>query len=811
MSARGDDIIELINAGSFKRALQLTSKMVNQFPTMTYAKILEQYVKFRQNKKKYSFNKGLQPLLEAMSPPSDTKSLELLHDFLIELGMFEKALDVYATAMQKYPTFELGYNWFSKALQDLNFKHMSQAAFRLPRFSSEPRMLKFWHAVSVVALLKSQSEPLSKLERRVHAETAYKSVVALKPFESDQETIVFCHLCELWPDKSQEIVDELLPALLQGSTNSSVDLYLKNFLIKHLRTVDDSANMFNSCCKFLEYFDDFEVLKELIRSGQATGRTESELKLLLQSRDSRNHRLAHLEIDSVYSGRISDDSLAHYLECFHNKPCCVADILHYGGVLTAVQVRTVFDSLPAGLIHDCNRCKLGENGKWSDGLRDPLPAPSVKEYEILLAKYQSTLDSKPKTDYSACSHFVLKIVESLVQDDKLTQANALTAVSLLEGYQSKDPHNYDTRVWLIVLYCYLGAPAIAHDHYAELKIKNVQHDVLDHLLASRVATVFPDKQHPYVRQLLEGDRLYESADNLPQFIRVAFERRSYSKIFGMLELNDRLNRSSMRWLKISERLQLARVVNDKRGDQLRKLHESWRQLQMCEVTASTAATAPGTTDAAPAASVLSDNRDFDVVGGMRVTCTDVLRYIDVGNAQILDACVREMMWEMVALGERDQDVDAYLAARDAVADSDRDGDSDEPLGHVTPTDAWAWSVVRHLYERGCDDGTAIAALIEAAPPVRPTGWQLVHDYVGLLATLKTLDNTRRIKDQLARRAIKAQLRSSRDACHALFDEYIAMLEASRPNAQLLAEFGFRDCTAKVVAGVRSSFRTACNL
>ncbi|CAR25293.1 Mdm20p [Lachancea thermotolerans CBS 6340] len=778
MESTGDEIYKLLSRGNFKQALQLVAKLSTQYPSASYPKVLTQYVKFRQNKQKFDFFTGLEPLLKAKSPPSDSRTLSLLHTFLLELGRFDEVLNVYGAAMQKYPNFETGSNWFSRAIEDMNLRHMVQSSFQLRRLSNDLRTLQFWNAMASVALTKLHGESLSERERELNAALSFKSVSSLAPFQSDQETIVFCHVCEQFDNKSREIVDTLLPSFLKGGKDFSVDLYLKNFLIKHLKVLNDNENMFKCCKLLLEYLDDFEILSHLVASARALNVSKEEVRKHLQVRDSRNHRLAHLELDVIYSQSISDETLRFYLERYHDKPCCVPDLSFYRKSIPDGLIERGMTQLPDSLMHECNAIKLTQ-------------ATSPDLFLELFKKYKQTLRKKPKTDYSPCSSFVLKIVESLINDKNVNLSNVVTSVLILESYQDEDPHNFDTRIWLVVLYNYLGCPTIAYNHYKELHVKNLQNDTLDHIVASRFSSLLPFKDHPFVEQLSSGDKVYESLINLPQFIRISFEKKSYSKILGMLELNDKLNRSSARWSKIGEQLQHARLFNDKRGELLAKLHESWRHFCLYNVNASG--------EKCVKSLHLSDNRDFAVLGSLRDSCTTVTGYMDQDEGAILAGCLQEMMIEFFSMGERDPTIDKLLDIRNYTAS-------------MTATERWAFETIRLLYQHSPDQGqAALAEQIKAMPKLSSQGWLLTHDYNCQLVTLKTLDNLKRIKNQECKKSIKTQLRGLRDSCKDVFQSYIAEISSCEPNTEILNALGYADAEHHIAKGVLAVLKSSCNL
>ncbi|SCU90668.1 LADA_0F05688g1_1 [Lachancea dasiensis] len=777
-----DSIFEALARGNGKLATQLSAKLCGQFPKASFPRLLDQYVRFRQNKGKYDAKVMLEPLLENSSLPSDLRSLELLHQFRLELGHLDRALDGYKKAMQKYPSLEIGYGWFSKAIEDLNLRHMVQASFQLKRWSQDPRMMQFWNALSTVALIKLQPKQITEKERQLNATLALKTLEGLKPFQSDQETIIFCHVCEICDNKSKEIVVELLPAFEQGSHDKfSVDLYLKNFLINHLSIVGDNHNLFNVCNFLLQYLDDFTILTNLIESGKACNKPKGTVEEIIGIRKSRNHFLARLHLDVVYGGTIMETSIESYLEHFHDKPCCVPDLTHYQKEIPITTIKKSMSKFPGGLVHDCNYTKLvGDNDRTY--------------FFELFSKYKHTLKEKPKTDYSCCSYFILQILHSLINDECLSLENAVTGIALLEEYQALDPYNFETRVWLVVMYNYLGCPTLAYEHFVELKVKNLQVDSVDFLMTTRYSTLFPVKDHGFAGHLRSSDNVHKSTANLPRFIQISFERKSYSKILGMLELYHKVTTSLTKWSRLGEQLQQARIFNDKRGELLRNLQDSLTML--CQYSTNYGI------DAGRDLLLLSDNRDFSILGSMQTTCTEVTAYLKQDSASVLATCLQELLLGLSNSGERNEVIEEILLAHGTALSS-----------KMTPAERWAFGTIKLVYESQFDESktSQLVEQLSACPELGAQAWHLVHDFHLQLATLKTLDQMKRIKDSKCRSLVKSLLRRLREEGPNLIKQYLDTVAVIEPSNGVLQQLNIKPMKLRIANSIMATFKSARNL
>ena len=741
-----NEIFELIKKSNFKQCNERISQLRKQFPKSAFYQVLEIFIKYKQSPGKFDYNGllGSKFGLQGKSFTSDSRSLQLLHRFFIELERYEEALNVYEQAIFRYPGFELAGNWFEKALADSNYKQMAKASLQLAKYgnssltpSIEGRDYSFWYALSILALFKFQKDTITDQEQKLFPLLSYKCLTAAKPFKSSEEIIVFCMVCEeLFPNnekKSKEIIQEILPGL-----KISVNLSLKNFISRHSLKLNDYEVTFESSTIILKNIDDYDVIKGLIKASKELGKPKQDTKNLILSLvgDSRNSRLSQFECDIVYDNVISDESLTHYLSKYYNKPCCPVDISVYRDKVDEDTLCSIMKKFGSDdLIYDANVYKLN------------LQESNSSE---LFFKHSNELNTKSKTDYSSSSVFILDLVENSLLKDSITLDDILFSLSLLENFQAKDPHNFDTKLWIIILYMHLGCVPLAFSHYLDLKIKNVQNDLLDHLIYSRMSTLFPQKQHDFFKKFNETNAtLYEgSLNRLTNFIQISIERKAYSKFSGMLEFRDRLEKSSTKWMKQNELLQLSRLCNDKRGPLIEKLHTSWRSI---EITGSTA---------------LSDNRDWSCFGKniKKDNLPEVFQYMNVNETAIKLGAIRENMIDLILSNDTNKKFDIYM-------DTIFNGNMDVALStSLSEPEKWSFDIFFDVYK---NNSSNLKTLLANAPVLLNTSgtWKLSHIYLTKLATLKTLDNVKRIKDKGIKALIKSQIAELRDLCDDMYKSY----------------------------------------
>lgn len=740
-----DEIFQLIQRANFKACNVKINEVKKKSPNSSYVRVMEIYVKYKQSPTKFDYEKSLGKLYgsDGTETTSDLRALKLLHELFLEMGKYEQALHVYEKAMLKYPSYGVAYEWFSKSLDDCNFKMMARACQQMAKWNDDTeggptsRDYTFWYALCTVALFKFQKSKVSKAEERLLPQLALRSLQALKPFQSTQELIVYCHVCEsLFKNESQEIVATIWPTLGQ-----SVDLYCKNFLIEH---IVESKQMMSACQSMLSKMDDFEVICKLVHAAKEMDQTKQDVLYLLDSLvgDSRNARLSRFELDLTFNnGIITTDSLLYYMTKYHNKPCCSLDLARYKQHLNWQEVQRIMHQFESDLIHDANAFQMGF-----------LQIESLEAYK----KHKHSLNNKAKMDYSSCSIFIMDLVKQLVVREEPSLHNVLLALTILENYQNHDPLNYDTSVWIVALYTHLGCIPAAYSRYLDLKVKNMQNDTVDFILYSRFATLFPQKEHDYLRKMLTNNyRLHTvSGNKVPQFIHIALQKKAYSKVIGMFEFRSRMTKSNMKWMNLVEELQLARLCNDKRHHLLRSMDNNRRAMELLGDMQFT------------------DNRDWAILGSniSKDSLPPVLQYMDISEDYIALRLIMECMIECIPSTQADPRLDAYLRAV-------LNGRSLEEVleSNLDRAEIWSFQVFYDLYK---NDGVSLPDLLaQLSSPCEQdtTSWRLTHFYLTKLSTLKTLDNLKRIKDKDLKQTIKGHLRQLRDTCDKLYETYAAEL------------------------------------
>lgn len=739
-----EEINGLIKQSAFKQCYKRLAEIRTRYPKSSYYEVLELYVKYKHLPNQFDIQSILvepyaQDKITSKKITNDLRTLDLLFRMLVEMNHHAAAVTVLELAHAKFGGWELAYEFFDKSLQCFDYRRMVEASAALCSYSkdvpSNTRMFNFWNAISTIAYFRYQRDRVTSQESMILPRVCFERLEKLKPFESEQEAIIYCTLCdELLEDK------EIDPQIILPRLESSLDLYMKGFMLKHVK---DPQVLFNTCLQLLHKIDDFKLIQKLITSGHELGKTVEELKKCITDAvgDSRNGRLAWFEIDLTYNedGKVTQESLTHYLTKFHNKSCCEIDITTYKEYIHDDMLNEIMHSLPRDdVIHDSNLFKL---------------KLSTETSTELYQRHRDSMKKKSKTDYSSNATFIIDIVEGVLAKEKKTLLDDLLAVTILENYQQRDPHNFQTATFLTQLYMEMGFPTLAHLVYKQLKVKNVQVDSMDHILYTRMGGIFPNKQHEMIQtDLTEHMRTYNDINGkLSQFIRISMERKSYSKVEGMIDLKSKLTTSMTRWIIMCERLEMSRLYSDKkqRTALLTQFHEEWDLMLHC-------AKMNGSTTSV----VFSDNRDMTFVN-------DRFQYERVDMSWIIFKVIKEFMLESIPNGSHKEKIESLI---------ERVGDIDDNTD-ATNMEKWSFKLVSSIYHEDMD-GTK--RLIEHTPQTTSLkeNWLLIHDYLTQLNTLKTISTFK--KCQSMKSLIQTHLTQLRDRCDDIFSQYRNHIKTTLP-------------------------------
>ncbi|KAH3901079.1 Mdm20p SCDLUD_002554 [Saccharomycodes ludwigii] len=755
------NILQNDNA-SYKQAITITNQLVVKFPSVTLYKVLNQYSKYKQSPNKYlaPSSKNIDALRQLIDKtvPNDSLSLEWLYKLLTELWNFDESLKIYDNAMFKYRNYQTSYDWFLKSLKVgdlLNCYKSTKLMFNFvgnrDNDTSEFRRLCFWNAVFAIMHYKNVSKfgdstaKLEKLKVDLLQNEVLIRLESKKPFVNDQERIVYCQLCEIL-GQEVTIVDELYPLLVKQ--NGNLDLYLKNIIIN---CNTDLSKAWEICTKLLENLNDYLILQKLIDVGYKMGKQKQDVLDHLNSYESfnksRNFMLIKFELDRLYSvgegSIVTAEHLEEYVLSYYNKPCFCIDLQNiYRDASPAISSEVLIGKITK---------IVGDKGISSDIYQYNLYELDSKTYnQKLLSNYPEYVVAKVRR----------KIMEAS-SDISLDTRIVLECCYMLEQQIKVTPNEYELHLWLCALYSQMGFSNVAQDHYYRcLKIKNIQVDILDHILHSRYSTITAVKTNVSTGM----DNVYTSMERLPRFIEVGLERESYSKINGMYELYARLQLSFTRLYKLVDQLIISRTFNDPK---LRK-ELSGKLLALLEFNYHYKCTVGENHRLR-----LSDNRDLKIFGCDNVTkiWLSSNSYMNINETWLFSMIVKELMIQDFA--ENSNSNLKYIEYFVKNCDVDT---------AFTKVEDWSFNIIKKLYKGECADN--VLGLLEEYEGFfvdkygNNYGWLIPHTYGVVMNLFKTLDGIKRVGSLVAannfslRKYIKEQLNKLRTKyCPTIFQDH----------------------------------------
>lgn len=548
MSSKEDEVLRAIDNGTFKYAQQLCSKLLKKNPNVSYYKVLNSYTLLNSGKEKEAIDIALNVMEEV---PGDLKSLELLNEIFNEVGLTDEAMLVYENAAKKHKSFDILRTWFHFGCEHANPRIIQKAAMSMKANSPGSRMFKLWAAFS--SYMVANLPDATPVEKSLFPKLGLKTMEQCEPLKNEQEIYVLVKLL----GQTGEL-EKIPQTILKFSKQNKLDLELQIILLKTFDQLEDWENLFKwSNIVLVDYkLDDFNTWRYLVKSSI---KLNKDITDVIVTYNSRNSKLAKIHLQRELNNDIHE-SVFEYLESLGTKACAFPDIKMYIDNLNKERFlkwihnrQTSFND-EKGLIWNVNAMKFKA---LLD--RDLFKSESfVYENIELWNKTKHLLSKKSKTDYFNGDEFILLIVQSLLSID-FSVKNLVISIIILENTIVKDEHEFHLRLWLIQLYSLINCHAQAKHHYDTLKIKNIQHDIFDHYIISRLSSVYPNAE-----ELKNSFSIYRSNEiETVHFVKIGFNNGAFNKLESMLEFQQRLNDSIMKKHEILQGLKLGRLFNDK--------------------------------------------------------------------------------------------------------------------------------------------------------------------------------------------------------------------------------------------------------
>ncbi|KAJ2932908.1 hypothetical protein H1R20_g4212, partial [Candolleomyces eurysporus] len=568
-------VYDALDSGSNKSAVVACDKLLKKHPKNVLVKALKALALVRQQKIEESL--ALCDEVLATKPSEDAILTAMMH-VLRGLGRYNDVIGMYEEAFKRVPANEeFGVQTFFANIRAGNWKSAQQVATKLHKQFQEERYL-YWSVISAILQANDPSTPgtmrtiLYKLAHRLIDSSPTPSYLGADRF--------YLHLLVVRELKLFEESDKLLNSEV-GQKICSISLScdeLRRKIWKEQGLAENERTRATNLIKEKRDRNWLEFLAVLDATFAQSSEGPDPASKVQQSRElfehvakedgskDRSGPLALLELEkrAKESGVSSEpsrmnDLLEQYFDVVGDKACCFEDLKPYTILEGAQKERwtTFLKNVPVSLATKKEAQRVINVHKLLRYGLAPSEVTVETETELLrtyIQHYHEALPlgaSLPATELQPADDFALLAGNTFVNLWQLSKdySHLYSAASFLEFALNKSKQSFLTRLILIRVYRLVGAPSLALEHYRALRIKQVQHDTLSHLILSRASTfsLASTGDITYSTECIEASHIYlNNSQETPEFVTRAFNSERYSQIPEFINFEQRLENSLQR-------------------------------------------------------------------------------------------------------------------------------------------------------------------------------------------------------------------------------------------------------------------------
>ncbi|KAF8636586.1 hypothetical protein AX17_003397 [Amanita inopinata Kibby_2008] len=568
-------IYDALDTGSNKSAIVTCNKLLKKYPKSDLIKALKALALVRSQKVEESLVL-CDEVLES-KPTHDAVLTAMMH-VLRGLGRQKDMVTMFEDAYKQQPSNEeLGAQTFFANVRAANWKAAQQIATKMHKQFQDTRYL-YW---TVICAILQANDPSTSSEMRI---LLYKLAHRLLDSSSTPSFLsaerFYLHLSVLRELQVYEEAQKLLDSEI-GKAICSASLVC-NQMRREIwklqgRTIEEGERAASRIAeKDRNWLDFLAVLDatfsynddERARLLDHVKQTEILLKNVAEEDGTRDRSglLALLELEKrARSYGVSNEPsrlltlMQEYFEKLGDKACCFEDLRPYLILEGDDMSKWILflESVPVNFTSAAELRRLINSYKL---LRHKLPESSItpeaesaramsytKHY---LAGLKLEVDL-PDSELQPADDLAILAGNSFVSLWKLTndEDHLFKAAALLEYALTKSTQSFQSRLILIRLYRLLGAPSLALEHYRAMRIKQVQHDTLSHLILSRASTfsLAATGDLTLATECLEATQIYLSnSQETGDYIVRAFTTEKYSQIPEFIAFEEQLDNSLQR-------------------------------------------------------------------------------------------------------------------------------------------------------------------------------------------------------------------------------------------------------------------------
>lgn len=573
-----------IDAGNFTLALNLVNKRIKEQPNSSHNLACKCFVlanaSLSANSKVTTDEALIECLALAKKTPSEPKTISLLTS-AFKLLDYKPNEDLFESAIRKYQTPTLAYEWFKQTVNDNDLVGMQKATMSLSKCfkvdAENGRTMKLWAAATMVLVITccTDKERLPNGKDKLLAMLGLKIIesveaVGNKPLNA-QEMYVKAHLL-LRNGDFEKCLEELKSFL-----SKELDLELLMIYYQEL----EKHEMWEELYRMTTYYvchigtDDWDSWKLAIKSAKKLNKS-SEIKEIIENyKPGRNSQLAKIYVvdDDDIEGK--QRGFENYLSRFMNKLSLYLDLKKFleNGFIPKDKI---LDSLNTEYNkRDLASVVKGERKSNADDLNclvNYIKIKSLIDPQIFLEKsffkeccqyYEVTkhlLNNLEEYDYFAGFEFLILSIRSYLRITKSSENQTfLNLIIVLENAICKNKFEFHLQLWLAKFYLNTNIYSPLNRIYDSLKIKNVQIDTLSPYFMNHRATRC--RKDDRINKLLDFYH-HNVAMELPPMVMNCFEMGTYSKLKGFIEFKLRAENSIVHYELVVEAIQHARLTGD---------------------------------------------------------------------------------------------------------------------------------------------------------------------------------------------------------------------------------------------------------
>lgn len=567
-------LLDFIDAGNYKKALQEVDRVLKKQKDFPCAKVLKSLSLIKLGRHEEG-----QALLASVIQdcPTDETTLQAISSCYRELGKPQAVCDVYEKAHTKDPTCEeILYNLFMSYVRTGDFKQQQLTSLNLYKLKGK-NPYYFWNVMSLY--LQALAEKDKEKVLLTLAEKKIEKFMNDKKVESEVEVELYLMILQ-----RQEKYQEML-TVIEGPLGK----LLSNHIDFLSRKQGHLYELVGNKKKSLEIFkrlsdshpDQMEYHKKMIELAIAVDQLDEEnqdsshrntrfiidslRRLTEKSNKKGKYRGPHLaKIGLFYTLRDMKwndtinflcsnpvDILHDFFNLFAHKQAFYHDIIYIWEEfpLSHSDIIATFDTrLKSSYPLTNDICRSSEDNMrrllsfvWTSTLWNHAEYRE-NNLPFLVQAYSACIDfgsDIPQSDINPSDSFALLAAILSVSNEKVTSKEILASITLLTRVIEKSPSNHSAKLFLIMLLNNIGASNASMAIYNSLDTKYIMTDSLNYIIYGCLNS---SASFSHLSSLITSSMKFytNSSKEMTEFTLSAVKYGSFAKVEEIYQLKEKL-------------------------------------------------------------------------------------------------------------------------------------------------------------------------------------------------------------------------------------------------------------------------------